>query len=386
MSYTTLVNELQLSRELVAALVDTLDDDELRTSYHPRLSPLGWHLGHCAWTEAFWLQEVVSGNNDFTQPYAHIYDPTESAKETRGERLPDAMELRSWVEQAQAISNSLLTNPAPEIAGHPLLQDDYLLHFLVQHYSQHYETMQMALVLRAQQIGEPGFSCESPLQAVAPDTEQVMIDAGHYRVGGMQPVAYDNELPARHTTLDAYRIGKYPVTNGNYLAFMHDKGYENRALWCDDGWHWLQRNAVDAPGHWQRDDDGNWYGIAPRGPYALAPDDAVHGISWYEADACARWAGARLPHEHQWEVASRMQRLQDSGRAWEWCSNTLYPYEGFEPFPYAGYSTPWFDGTHYCLRGGSIHTRPSIRRPSFRNFHTADTRHVFAGLRLVYDA
>ena len=84
------------------------------------------------------------------------------------------------------------------------------------------------------------------------------------------------------------------------------------------------------------------------------------------------------------EVACRLQRLEQTGRAWEWCDNSFYPYDGFRPFPYEEYSAPWFNGNHYSLRGGSLHTRPAIRRPSFRNFYQPDKRHIFAGLRLVY--
>ena len=125
-------------------------------------------------------------------------------------------------------------------------------------------------------------------------------------------------------------------------------------------------------------------GIGLNGPYELAADTAVHGINHYEASACAAWAGARLPHEYQWEAAHRSRQLDDVGRAWEWCANSFHPYNGFSAFPYEGYSTPWFDGTHYSLRGASLHTRPELRRASFRNFYTAEKRHIFAGLRLVY--
>ncbi len=381
-----LVDELRLSRQRVTALVEPLDDTELRTRYHPRLSPLGWHLGHCTWVESYWLQQVLAGNSDITQALAQLYNPAESPRETRGERLPEATDLRSWVTQTQALSDRLLLAQSGALAEHALLQDDYLLHFLIQHYSQHYETMQMSLLQRALCTHDAEFPDATPLMPVPPSAEHVEIEAGHYRVGGVQPIAYDNELPAQHTTLESFRIATHPVSNGNYLSFMQDKGYSNRTHWTDDGWHWLQQHGHDAPDHWQRDGDGHWYGMVPRGPCTLAADDAVYGLSWFEADAYARWANARLPHEHQWEVASRMQRLQDSGCAWEWCSNTLYPYAGFEPFPYDEYSTPWFDGKHYCLRGGSQFTRPSIRRPSFRNFYTPETRHVFAGLRLAYDS
>jgi iron(II)-dependent oxidoreductase len=121
-----------------------------------------------------------------------------------------------------------------------------------------------------------------------------------------------------------------------------------------------------------------------RGHYPLSADQPVAGISHYEARAFAAWAGARLAHEYQWEVAQRLGLLEQTGRVWEWCENRFHPYPGFRPFPYPEYSQPWFDGRHYSLRGGSVHTRPAVRRASFRNFFEADKRHIFAGLRLVF--
>ncbi|HKJ09285.1 MAG TPA: SUMF1/EgtB/PvdO family nonheme iron enzyme, partial [Gammaproteobacteria bacterium] len=112
--------------------------------------------------------------------------------------------------------------------------------------------------------------------------------------------------------------------------------------------------------------------------------EPVLGINHHEASAYAAWAGAQLPHEYQWEAACRLGLLEHTGRAWEWCANTFHPYEGFESFPYREYSTPWLGGDHYTLKGGSLHTRPPVKRASFRNFYEPDKRHIFAGLRLVY--
>lgn len=379
-----LLAALQQVRDQVRDLLRPLDEDTLRTQYHPQLSPLGWHLGHTAWTEAYWLQAVAGGDQRRTAPLAALYNPAESPKDTRGARLPAAAILHDQARQLQADNDALLAAPPRQLATHPLLEDDYLLHFLVQHYSQHYETMQMVLAQRAlQDAGTQGHA--APLQPAAPVTDAIAIEAGHYRVGGIEPTGYDNELPAQHVTLEPYRIATRPLSNANYLAFMQDGGYARRELWSTDGWQWLQQATPAAPDHWRSDDTGEWVGITPEGACTLAADDPVQGISWYEASACARWAGGRLPHEHEWEVARRMQHLQADGQAWEWCANTLFPYDGFRAFPYDGYSTPWFDGNHYCLRGGSRHTRPAIRRASFRNFYPPAVRHVFAGLRLAYD-
>jgi iron(II)-dependent oxidoreductase len=381
---TALLGELQVARALVAGLAEDLDKADWRSQAHPDLSPLGWHLGHCTFTECYWLQEVMQNDARFTAPVADLYTPPRTPKPERGKLLPPREALLAWVRGLQAINTDILENPTSEITSHPLMQDNYLLHFLVQHYSQHFETMVMVLTQQALASDHGNFSVSRPLEPVTGPSQTCSIDAGHYKVGGPAPLAYDNELPAQQVTLGPFDIAVQPVTNGEYLAFMEEGGYGNPALWGPAGIAWREQTGASAPDHWRRNADGHWYGIGNHGPYALTGDDVLHGICWHEAQAYARWAGARLPHEHQWEVACRLHQLELTGRAWEWCDNSFYPYDGFRPFPYEEYSSPWFDGNHYTLRGGSLHTRPAIRRPAFRNFYQPDKRHIFAGLRLVY--
>jgi len=380
-----LLDELRLEQSLLAGLLENLAAADWRTQTHPDLSPAGWHLGHCAFVETYWLQEVILGDRRYTDPVSELYNPALTPKPERGRLLPAAQALTAWVEELQNINAAILRNPPAEVSRHPLMREDYLLHFLVQHYCQHFETVVMILTRLALAADDGDFTVHRPLEACNDRPSTVRIDAGHYRVGGREPVAYDNELPARQVTLGPFEIAVSPVSNGAYLAFMEAGGYTRPELWDPAGRDWLERSGARAPDHWRRNRDGHWYGIGNRGPYELAGTDTLHGINWYEARAFARQAGARLPHEHQWEVAHRLRQLAPGGRAWEWCDNRFCPYAGFRAFPYEDYSTPWFDGNHYTLRGGSLHTRPAIRRPSFRNFYTPDKRHVFAGLRLVFD-
>lgn len=384
MSSAALLDELRLAQSLVAGLAQDLDAADWRSQAHPDLSPPGWHLGHCAFTETCWLQEVILGDDRFTAPVARLYTPARTPKSERGALLPLPLALTAWVQELQSYNMAILERPPVEVSGHPLMQDDYLLHFLVQHYSQHFEIMVMALTQQALAADDGDFSIARPLQAVTGKSESCHIDAGHYRVGGQAPVAYDNELPAQQATLGSCAIAVQPVTNGEYLAFMEAGGYRNPELWDVAGRKWLQQSDASAPDHWRRNADGHWYGVGIRGPYTLTGDDVLHGICWHEAQAFARWADACLPHEHQWEVACRLHQLEQTGRAWEWCDNSFYPYDGFRSFPYENYSGAWFDGNHYSLRGGSLHTRPAIKRAAFRNFYQPDKRHIFAGLRLAY--
>jgi iron(II)-dependent oxidoreductase len=383
-SSAALLNELRLAQELVTALLETLQDDSYRRQYHPDLSPLGWHLGHCTYTECYWLQEIVLGDDRFTAPVADIYIAGMTPKPERGARLPPIDVLIQWALGMQSLNAETLDTAPAALVEHPLMQDDYLLHFLIQHYSQHYENMLAVLTQRALAIATPDFQASQPITSCPTRQDRVSVQPGHYRVGGTAPVACDNELPAQQATLGPFEIARNPVSNSEYLAFMEDGGYASAAHWSDTGWQWQQQYKAGSPEHWRQDSAGNWCGIGVRGAYELDGSDALHGISQHEAAAFARWAGGRLPHEHQWEVACRLQFLEQTGRVWEWCHNPFYPYAGFKAFPYKEYSQPWFDDDHYSLRGGSLHTRPAVKRASFRNFHTPEKRHIFAGLRLAW--
>ena len=384
MSTDALITELGRSQSLLLALAQDVDAKAFRAQYHPDLSPLGWHLGHCVFTECQWLHEKVRGDDSVTAPIADFYIPPRTPKTERGRLLPPQQALLTWAQELQDFNLYYLRNLRPEVRQHPLFENDYLIHFLVQHNSQHYETMLMILTQKALVDHRADGTSHPPLQAAAPAPELVSIPAGHYRVGGEKPVAYDNEIPPQHAELGAFDISKKPVSNAEYLAFIEAGGYRREELWDKAGRLWREQHDIRHPDHWRRSAQENWYAVSLRGSYELAPDEPVSGISHYEARAFARWAEARLPHEYQWETACRIGLLEQTGRVWEWCDNTFHPYEGFKPFPYPEYSLPWQDGSHYTLRGGSLHTRPAIKRPSFRNFFEADKRHVFAGLRLVY--
>lgn len=377
MNRDTLHEELHQAQSLVHALVEQNPDIYNRQT-DPALSPLGWHLGHCVFIECYWLQEVILGDRRVTAPLADLYIPPRTPKAERGKKLPTVTTLLDWSQQEQANNRRALQ----DAAGHELFENDYLLHFLIQHYCQHYETMLMILTRKALAADTDNYRPLSPLQSAAVTDDFVSLPAGRYRIGGQPPVAYDNELPLQHAELGPFSIRRTPVSNAEYLHFMEADGYRRSEFWSQPGWLWQQENNCVCPDHWRQDPGDNWYATGVHGPCDLAADEPVMGLSHHEACAFASWAGARLPHEYQWETACRLQALQLTGSAWEWCRNTFHPYDGFKAFPYDEYSGPWFDGEHFTLRGGSLYTRPAIKRPSFRNFYQADKRYIFAGLRL----
>lgn len=370
------LSALQAIQQQLVALVAPLAADELRAQYHPDLSPLGWHLGHCAYVEAFWLQADTRASR------RTLYMPEHSPKHTRGTRLPPKAELLGLVQARQQQTVATLTDPA--CRPRPPLSRATLAGFLLQHHAQHIETMQQALAQRTALLHSDATG--TPMQPVHPAGDIVQLPAGTYLLGSSATDAYDNERPPRQIRLGPVRLARQPVRNAEYLAFMAEGGYRDRRWWSPAGWQWRTAHDVRQPEHWCRDHSGGWLLLTPTGAAPLCGDAALLGINRFEAEAYASWAGGRLPHEYEWEAAAGLGLLEGIGGAWEWCGNRFHPYPSFRAFPYDGYSLPWFDGRHHVLRGASPYTLPCLRRESFRNFYTPEKRHVFAGCRLAFDA
>ncbi|MDN5848148.1 MAG: SUMF1/EgtB/PvdO family nonheme iron enzyme [Nitrococcus sp.] len=364
-------------------IVGRLPAEDVRTQYHNDLSPLGWHLGHCAFIETYWLREVVLGNNAITATLHGVYFPDLCEKAARPELVRGRERLLEWTSAVHKENLTLLANPPDHMRQHRLMGADYLLDFLIQHYAQHLETMHYVLAQRQLRLTGP-WTPNSTLTPASRGDEAIHLPAGPVKIGCDEPYAYDNEQPRHENWRASGRIAVRPVTSAQYLAFMEDGGYRRSELWSEAGWAWLCHTRVDCPALWRRSGP-SWYEVSAFGPRDLEPSAAASGICFYEAEAFCHWAGAKLPHEFEWEAAAQAGLLQDTGQAWEWCANRFHPYPGFRPLPYEGYSSPWFDNQHGVLRGGSEYTLAPIRRTSFRNFYTLDKRHICAGLRLAWD-
>jgi len=369
-----------------------LNDDEYRIQYHQDLSPLGWHVGHCVFIESYWLRDVILGDDSITSDLDWLYIPENILKPKRGPALPYIDEHLNWCNKL-ANENSYIFEQAPnELIEHPLNKHNYILKFIIQHHSQHIETMAMVLAQRQLQL-KPTLTINQPIT----HNNDISYDFQYYKGGSftignlVTPEAFDNELPPQEIELDDFFLANSPVNNQDWLTFIGDDGYQNKKWWDKDGWQWCCENKVTQPETWLRDQRGNFYEISTTGAKELKSENILSGINYYEANAFINWlqenfsqySRARLPHEYEWEVADKSGELKKAGEAWEWCENSFHPYPGFAAFPYDNYSKPWFDNNHYSLKGGSPHTQASIRRSSFRNFYNPDKRHIFAGLRLA---
>jgi ergothioneine biosynthesis protein EgtB len=197
---------------------------------------------------------------------------------------------------------------------------------------------------------------------------------------------FDNELPRHRAWLTPFELASRLVTNGEYLAFIAAGGYREPALWLSEGWDMVAAGRVAHPLYWQRDDGGRWNEFTLAGMHPLDPALPVTHLSLFEADAYARWAGARLPTEAEWELAaaSGAGLAQMYGHCWQWTSSSYAPYPGYAPQPGAlGEYNGKFMVNQYVLRGSSCATPEGHARPSYRNFFPAGARWQFSGIRLA---
>ncbi len=359
-----LVQAFQDCRVQTLALFDGMSDSEFREQIDPGYSPLGWHLGHIAYTEAHWLVHKCGGRQLPFPDLERTFHVDGLPKSARG-NIPDQDGVRAY---ARDIRDELLE--CLETAD--LDAQERQWRFVLQHECQHAETV--SLLLACRDLGGSGFA-SGPGSKIAPsdiDDIWLEIDGGPVTIGNGTTWALDNEGPEFQVTLAPFRIAPQPVTQAQFAAFMVDQGYRRAELWTDEGWAWRSAEAVVAPLYWSED----------------APDSPVAGVSAHEADAFAVWAGRRLPTEFEWEAAAAEAGTGEEsflGQVWQWTSSVFAPYSDFSPWPYAGYSEAYFDGKHRVLRGGSHATLPWALRGTFRNWYTPDTRQLIAGFRLAAD-
>jgi gamma-glutamyl hercynylcysteine S-oxide synthase len=365
-SKEAIAERLAEARRFTLELLQPLGDEQLNRVYSPLLSPLAWDLGHIANFEELWLVQTIGGREPLHGELGRFYDAIENPRKTRGALpiLRDA-ELRAYLADVRERTLEVLSEIeiGPD-AEDPLLREGFVYEMLLAHEQQHNETMlQLLQMVDDYRPVDPELGA---LRVPEPGPETISMPAGAYEVGAPPGgFAYDNERPRHTVELDSFEIDRTPVSNATYLQFMEE-------------------TAAQPPLYWERDGDGGWVLTNMGGRDPIDPTHPVLHVSWHEADALARWAGKRLPSEHEWEAASPL--LEGVGQAWEWTSSDFLAYPGFEAFPYPEYSQVFFGDAYKVLRGGSWATRRSVMRPSFRNWDLPERRQIFAGIRLAEDA
>jgi dimethylhistidine N-methyltransferase len=366
--------ELTEARAATLALLEPLTDDELARQWSPLQSPLVWDLAHIGHFEDIWIGQRLGGLAPVLEDGEELYDAFRHTRDGRGELpLLDPLAARDYLCRVRDRTLAVLADETVAPDGDPLLADGFVFGLVLQHERQHVETMLQTISLSG--LPHPG---GGPRPVAA--TGAVLVEGGPFRLGSEEPWAYDNERPLHERECAPFRIDRAPVTNGAWLEFAADGGYERRELWTEGGWAWREAEDARAPLGWG---EGTVRRFGRDEP--LDPDEPVQHVSHHEAEAFARWAGARLPTEAEWEKAARAGLLEGVGEVWEWTASAFEGYPGFRAFPYPEYSEVFFGDEYRVLRGGSWATHRSVARLSFRNWDFPIRRQIFAGLRLAHD-
>jgi ergothioneine biosynthesis protein EgtB len=375
-------------------------------------SPTKWHLAHTTWFfETFILEPHQPGFRPYADTFRVLFNSyyngigEQHPRPARGlltrPALDEVYAYRAHVDDALT---SLLTappGPPPGVAE--------LVELGINHEQQHQELILMDLkhLLASNPLDpvyrETGHTSSRP----APAAEWLPFAAGIRHLGHPGPgFAYDNEGPRHRVFLEPFELASRPVTCGEFQAFIADGGYARPELWLDAGWAAVRAGGWESPQYWRQGPDREWTLFTLGGRRPVDPDEPVCHVSYYEADAYARWAGARLPTEAEWEAAANEREnpaggFLDSGRlhpapapepglsqmfgdVWEWTASAYLPYPGFRPAAGAvGEYNGKFMVDQMVLRGGSCATPADHIRPTYRNFFPSDARWPFTGLRLA---
>ncbi len=396
MNHVALIRAALLeAREYTLCLFREVDEENFRRQIHPDFSPLGWHLGHIGVTEAFWILQQCKKEPSLSESYDAFFTPTDNPKPNRV-NLPSRQEIVAYLECVRARVLSFLDEVDFSV-NHPLLKDGGIFQMLLQHEEQHNETILLIRQLFAadsykQGLVEKGLSAHAAVQTPLcfgesnAQPEMALVPAGPFLMGSDDAVrTLDNERPRHEVAVMPFVIDRTPVCNGDFLRFVEAGGYHTSALWRAEGWQWRIRHEIESPLYWRQFPDTGWVELGYTGVHPLERQQPVKSVSWYEADAYARFVGKRLPTETEWEKAAALGVLEGVGSVWEWTSTWFAPYPGFIAHPYEGYSVPYFDNQHRVLRGGSWATRPQVKRTTFRNWYHPWVQAIFAGVRCAQD-
>ncbi|HEX6927549.1 MAG TPA: ergothioneine biosynthesis protein EgtB [Longimicrobiaceae bacterium] len=402
-------------RRFTERLTEGLAPEDMVVQSMPDVSPTKWHLAHTSWFfERFVLMEHLPGYTPLHEMYLYLFN---SYYHQAGERhcrdqrgyisrptVAEVMAYRRHVDEAM----SRLLERLDELDRSAI---EPLVTLGLHHEQQHQELMLTDIKhvfavnpLRPAYVADPPATPRGSTRPLG----WVAFEGGLFEIGhGGDGFAYDNEGPRHRQFLQPFELADRLVTCGEYLEFMEDGGYRRPELWLSLGWATVQEKRWTEPFYWERR-DGKWMIFTLAGMREVVPEEPVCHLSYFEADAYARWAGARLPTEAEWEVAAASLPIEGNlvdegwfhpcaapdgeglrqmyGDVWEWTASPYAPYPGFRPAPGAvGEYNGKFMCNQYLLRGGSCATSRSHIRPTYRNFFPPDATWQFTGVRLARD-
>jgi len=384
-----LSNRFQEIRGATEALAAGLTEEDQCVQSMPDASPAKWHRAHTTWFfEQFVLVPHPPGYQVFDPAFGFLFNSYYEAVGPRHPRPSRGLLTRPSV--AQVTQYRRHVDAALRQAIPYLPADVHAVIELGLHHEQQHLELLITDMLHA-------FAANPLFPAMIPnwreplgnpgETVFVRCSAGLHRIGhDDRGFSFDNETPPHDAYLHPHAIASRLVRNRDWLSFVQDDGYRTSSLWMSDGWATVQSAGWTAPLHWREQDDA-WFQFGPGGLAPLVLDAPVRHISWYEADAFARWSQARLPTEAEWEAASANPAIHETtGHVWQWTESAYRPYPGYQAAPGAiGEYNGKFMINQMVLRGGSLATPHGHTRPTYRNFFHPDKRWQFTGLRLAQD-
>jgi len=406
----SLLSRYEAVRLATMKLAEPLSDEDCCVQSMPEASPVKWHLAHTTWFfETFILERFEPDFKPFDPQFRYLFN---SYYNGIGEQYPRARrgmitrptldQIEDYRQDVDARLSTLLI-----VAGAPSRNLDPELERLVTlglHHEQQHQELILTDVLHLfwQNPLRPAYhqrATEPVPSSNAQNLDWLTVDGGIVHIGHQDTgFCFDNELPRHRQYLEPFQIASRLVSNSEYLEFIRAGGYQDPALWLSEGWAWLHSGdtPIQAPLYWEQHGQ-DWCEFSLDGLVTLDGNRAVRHLSYFEADAYARWTNARLPTEAEWEHAVETQAVNNTptaqagpslvqlfDTAWQWTSNSYAPYPGFTPAQGSiGEYNGKFMVNQYVLRGGSCATPADHSRPSYRNFFPSNARWQYTGLRLA---
>ncbi|MBH24598.1 MAG: hypothetical protein CMH57_09130 [Myxococcales bacterium] len=410
----TLEARYEAVRTLTEVLCEPLEPEDFVIQSMDDVSPTKWHLAHTTWFfETFVLKPSAPSYQEHHPQYGYLFNSYYNtvgpmfARRQRGVlSRPTVKEVFAYRRHVDGWMRRLLGGAFGEVSEELAQVVEIGLH----HEQQHQELLLTDIkhVLSCNPLG-PIYREHKVVEGDTPEQRWVAFGEDLYRVGhDGEGFAFDNESPRHRVFLRGFELSSRLVTNGEYLEFMRDGGYATFALWLSEGWSAVQEQGWEAPLYWF-ERDGAWWSMTLGGPRPVDLREPVCHVSYFEADAYARWAGARLATEAEWEVASAQAPragnfveeahyhpvpltddagglAQVFGDVWEWTASPYVAYPGYEPLEGAlGEYNGKFMCNQMVLRGGSCATSKTHIRATYRNFFPTHARWQFMGIRLARD-
>jgi ergothioneine biosynthesis protein EgtB len=385
--------EYDAVRRHTLSLAEPLSEEDCCVQSMPDASPVKWHLAHTTWFfETFVLERFEPEFRAFHPMFRVLFNSYYNGVGEKHPRPQRGMLTRPSLDQIHAYRTNV-DERIRRLLFRPMGKEEReavsaLMTLGMQHEQQHQELI-LTDVKHLLSLNPMAPAYDSALQEEADSPrsmEWLHFDTALVEVGYEgKDFCFDNEMPRHREFLESFALASRLVTNGEFRAFVEDGGYRQPSLWLSEGWDWVQTNHLRCPIYWHAEDDA-WSEFTLRGLQPLAVERPVQHVSYFEADAYARWAGARLPTEAEWEHAAHLREglSQLFGQAWQWTSSSYAPYPGFAPAQGAvGEYNGKFMVNQYVLRGSSCATPDGHSRITYRNFFPATARWQFTGIRLA---